>query len=120
MQIAFGDKFTYDRAGLLIVTAGMGLYLCAATFNQAAVAQGQVRRAAVCWAACAIAFVAWNLVPVMDEFRRIEVGFTVAAGLLAALLYLVYRHPHGRTEDIPEAGSPAEIEARLAAADEAS
>ena len=120
MQIAFGDKFTYDRTGLLIVTAGMGLYLCAATLNQAAVAQGQVRRAAVCWAACAIAFVAWNLLPVLDEFRRIEVGFTAAAGLLAALLYLVYRHPHGRPEDVPEPDSPVELEARLASADEAS
>ena len=120
MQLAFGDKFTYDRTGLLIVTAGMGLYLCGATLNQAAVAQGQVRRAAVCWAACAVAFVAWNLLPVLDEFRRIEVGFTAAAGLLAALLWLVYRHPHGRPEDVPTPDSPTEVEARLAAADEAS
>ena len=27
MQIAFSKKFTYDRAGLLLVTVGMGLYL---------------------------------------------------------------------------------------------
>ena len=120
MQIAFGDKFEYDREGLVIVTVGMGLYLCAATLNQAAVAQGQVRRASLCWAACAVAFVAWNLLPVLDEFRRIEVGFTAAAGALAALLYVLYRHPHGRPEDIPEPDSPREIEARLAAADEAS
>ena len=51
MQVAFGDKFSYDRADLLIVTAGMGLYLCAATLNQAALAKGQVRQAAVCWIA---------------------------------------------------------------------
>ena len=51
MQIAFGDKFSYDRVDLLIVTAGMGLYLCAATLNQAALARGQVRQAAVCWIA---------------------------------------------------------------------
>ena len=119
MQIAFGDKFTYDREGLLIVTVGMGLYLCAATLNQAAVAQGQVRRASVCWAGCAVAFVTWNLLPFLDEFRRIEVGFTVAAGALAILLYVLYRHPHGRPEDIPEPDSPSELEARLAAADEA-
>ncbi len=119
MQIAFGDKFEYDREGLLIVTAGMGLYLCAATLNQAAVAQGQVRRAAACWVACAIAFLGWNLTSVLDEYRRIEVGFTVSAGLLALLLYLVYRYPHGRAEDVPAPDSPAELEARLAAADEA-
>ena len=120
MQLAFGEKFTYDRAGLLIVTAGMGLYLCAATLNQAAVAQGQVRRAAVCWVACAIGFVVWNLLPVLDEFRRVEVGFTAAAGVLASLLYLLYRHPQARAEDVPAPDSPEELEARLAAADEAS
>ena len=27
MQIAFGDKFTYDRVGLAIVAVGMGFYL---------------------------------------------------------------------------------------------
>jgi O-antigen/teichoic acid export membrane protein len=119
MQLAFGEKFTYDRAGLLIVTAGMGLYLCAATLNQAALAQGQVRRAAACWVACAVAFVAWNLTPVLDEFRRVEVGFATAAGVLAALLYLLYRNPRARPEDVPAPDSPEELEARLAAADEA-
>ena len=38
MQIAFGKKFTYDRLGLLIVTAGMGFYLASGTLNQAALA----------------------------------------------------------------------------------
>ena len=119
MQLAFGENFTYDRTGLLIVTAGMGLYLCAATLNQAAMAQGQVRRAAVCWVGCAAAFVAWNLTPALDEFRRVEVGFTAAAALLAGLLYLLYRSPTGRPEDVPAPDSPEELEARLAAADEA-
>ena len=120
MQIAFGEKFTYDRVGLLIVTAGMGLYLCAATLNQAALAQGQVRRAAACWVGCAAMFVAWNLLPLIeDEFRRVEIGFTAAAAVLCGLLYALYRRPHGRPEDVPAPDSPAELEARLAAADEA-
>ncbi|HEX2265422.1 MAG TPA: hypothetical protein VHH14_03980, partial [Solirubrobacterales bacterium] len=46
MQLAFSEKFEYDRAGLLLITAGMGLYLASVTINQACVAQGQVRRAA--------------------------------------------------------------------------
>ena len=87
MQLAFGDKFDYDRAGLLIVTAGMGFYLASVTLNQAALAQGQVRRAAACWVGCALAFVGWTLLPVMDEFRRVEVGFAGAAALLCGLLY---------------------------------
>ena len=53
MQLAFSDKFTYDRAGLLLVTLGMGLYLASVTLNQACLAQGQVRRAAARWLACA-------------------------------------------------------------------
>jgi O-antigen/teichoic acid export membrane protein len=119
MQIAFGEKFTYDRAGLLIVTVGMGFYLSAATLNQAALAQGQARRAAMCWIACAAGFVVWNLLPVLDEFRRVEVGFTGAAIVLCTLLFLLYRRPHARPEDLLRPDSPEELEAQLAAADEA-
>ncbi len=120
MQAAFGDKFTYDRAGLLIVTVGMGFYLSSGTLNQAALARGQARRSAACWVTVAVAFLVWNLLPVLDEFRRVEVGFAGAAALLCALLYLLYRSPGMRAEDIPAPGSPEEIEATLAAADEAS
>jgi O-antigen/teichoic acid export membrane protein len=119
MQLAFGEKFSYDRVGLLIVTAGMGFYLSSGTLSQAALAQGQVRRAAACWVGCAVAFVGWNLLPVLDEFRRVEVGFAGAAVLLSGLLYLLYRRPRARPEDVVEPGSPQELEARLAAADEA-
>ena len=119
MQLAFGENFDYDRAGLLIVTVGMGFYLASVTLNQAALAQGQVRRAAACWVGCALAFVGWSLLPVLDEFRRVEVGFAGAAALLCGLLYLLYRCPRARPEDVVQPDSPQEIEARLAAADEA-
>src|SRR4029079_963076 len=108
MQLAFGDKFSYDRAGLLIVTVGMGFYLSSGTLNQAALAQGQARRAAACWVTAASAFLAWNLLPVLDEFRRVEVGFAAAATLLCGLLYLLYRSPRVRPEDVPAPGSPEE------------
>ena len=117
MQIAFGDKFTYDRADLLIVTAGMGLYLCAATLNQAALAKGQVRQAAVCWIACAIVFLAWTAVPIVsDEFIRVEVGYLGAAALLCAALYVLYKRPVVTPAVKP--GSTEELELQLAAADE--
>ena len=119
MQIAFGTKFTYDRVGLLCVSAGMGLYLAATTLNQAAVAQGQIRRAAACWLGCAASFLVWNLLPVLSDYRRVEVGFLAAAAVLFALLYRLYRHPVTRPADVVEPGSPAELEARLAAAEEA-
>jgi len=119
MQIAFSDKFTYDRPGLLLVTLGMGLYLGSVTLNQACLAQGQVRRAAVRWISCAAFFILWNFLPIVsDEFRRVEIGFALTAGVLFTLLYLLYRYPHGREEDIPREGSTEELELRLASIDE--
>jgi O-antigen/teichoic acid export membrane protein len=119
MQLAFSKNFEYDRPGLLLVTLGMGLYLASVTVNQACLAQGQVRRAAVRWIACAAFFILWNFLPIVsDEFRRVEIGFALTAGVLFALLYLVYRRPHGRSEDIPREGSTEELELRLASIDE--
>src|SRR4051812_46816231 len=94
MQIAFGKKHAYQRLDLVIVSVGMGLYLSAATLNQAALAKGQVRRASFCWIACAIAFVAWTLIPLVDnDFHRVEIGYLGAATLLCTLLYWLYRQP---------------------------
>jgi len=119
MQLAFSDKFAYDRPGLLLTTLGMGLYLASVTLNQACLAQGQVRRAAARWLGCATFFIAWNFLPLVEnEFRRVEIGFALTAGVLFALLYLVYRRPHERPEDVPAAGSAEELEARLASIDE--
>lgn len=119
MQIAFSKKFEYDRPGLLLITLGMGLYLGSVTLNQACVAQGQVRRAAARWIACAAFFILWNFLPIVgNEFRRVEIGFALTAGVLFSLLYLVYRRPHGRPEDIPREGSTEELELRLASIDE--
>lgn len=119
MQIAFSKKYSYGRGELLMVTAAMGLYLCSVTVNQACVAQGQVRRAAARWIACAVLFIGWNFVPlVSNEYHRVEVGFVLAAGVLFGLLYLIYRRPHERAEDVPAPGSPEELEMRLAAVDE--
>jgi O-antigen/teichoic acid export membrane protein len=119
MQIAFGKNFTYDRLGLLLVTVGMGLYLASVTLNQACVAQGQVRRAAVRWITCAALFIGWNFLPIVsNEQRRVEFGFLIAAGVLFLLLFWVYRHPHAHKGDTPQPGSPEELEARLAMIDE--
>lgn len=119
MQAAFGDRFEYDRAGLLIVTAAMGSYLASTTLTQAALAQGKAQRAAIAWLACAAAFVAWSLLPVVDEIDlRIEIGFGVGAAALCAALWRVYRAPGGGEGPAP--GSIDETAARTALADEAS
>jgi O-antigen/teichoic acid export membrane protein len=119
MQIAFSNKFTYDRVGLLLVSVGMGLYLSSVTVNQACIAQGQVRRAAVRWITCAALFIGWNFVPlVSNEFRRVEIGFLLAAGVLFSLLYFVYRRPRERAEDVVEPGSGEELEVQVGMLDE--
>jgi O-antigen/teichoic acid export membrane protein len=118
MQLAFGENFSYDRGGLLLVAFGIGPYLAATTLNQAALAKGQVRRAAACWAVCAIGFLAWNLTDFLDAFRRVEIGFAGAALALSVLLYALYRSPHARADDVVAPDSPAELEARLAVSEE--
>ena len=40
MDLVFGDDGDYGRGGLVIIAVGMGLYLAAATLNQAALARG--------------------------------------------------------------------------------
>lgn len=119
MHIAFGDKFDYPRSDLVIVGVAMGIYLSAGTLNQAALAQGQVRRAAFCWIACSVTFVSWCLLPILDETRRVEVGYLSASTLLLGLLYLIYHRPTPRAEDMVEPGSPQELEAQIASGDEA-
>lgn len=118
MQIAFGDDHSYDRAGLAIVAVGMGFYLSAVTLNQAALAQGQARRAAICWVACATVFVVFNLLQPFDPYRTVEIGFTACAAALSGLLYLLYRSPHPVADDAITPGSAHELEAQLAAVDE--
>ena len=104
----------------MIVSIGMGLYLSAATLNQAALAKGQVRRASFCWIGCAVAFVIWMLLPLTDnDFHRVEVGYLGAATLLCGLLYWLYRQPIMRRERRVEPGSTEEMELQLASADEA-
>ena len=120
MQIAFGKNHAYQRADLVIVSIGMGLYLSAATLNQAALAKGQLRRASFCWIGCAVAFVIWMLVPLTDnDFHRVDVGYLGSATLLCGLLYWLYRQPIMRRERRVEPGSTEEMELQLASADEA-
>jgi hypothetical protein len=104
----------------VIVSIGMGIYLSAATLNQAALAKGQVRRASICWVSCAIAFVVWTLVPIVgNDFHRVEVGYLGAATLLLSLLYWLYRQPLTVREQRVRPGSTEEMELQLASADEA-
>ena len=120
MRLLFGSGFDYDRFGLALVAAGMGLYLAATTLNQAALAQGRARSAALSWAASATFFVAFLLIADMAWVRAVEVSFIVTAAVLSALLYLIYRRPLSDSQRAIRPGSAEELELRLAAAEEAS
>ena len=94
MRLAFGAGGQYGRGGLVLVAVGMGLYLCAATLNQAALARGRTKQAAACWVGAAVAFVIVLLIPGFDQrVLQVEVGYMGAAALLCALLYGLYRRP---------------------------
>ncbi len=120
MQIAFGKKHTYQRADLVVVAVGMGVYLSAATLNQAALARGQVRRASFCFIGSAVAFVVWVLLPIISsDVTRVVIGYLGASVLLCALLYWLYRAPLEAKEVPVRPGSTEEMELQLASGDEA-
>ena len=94
MDLVFGGDFDYDRGGLLLISVGMGLYLCAATLNQALLARGRAREACLCWLAAAAAFVLSLLVADFDDrVLQVEVSYLGGAILLAGLLFILYRQP---------------------------
>ena len=94
MDVLFGLDYDYGRAGLTVLALGMGAHLIAGALNQAALARGQARAAASVWLVAAAAFVAWMVLPVVDDrLLRAELGYSGAAALLAGLLYAVYRRP---------------------------
>lgn len=92
MDLVFGGQFEYDRLGLVLISVGMGLYLAAATLNQALLARNQARKACACWVAAAAAFVGFLLVPGFgDKVLQVEVGYVSGALALYGLLYWLYR-----------------------------
>jgi O-antigen/teichoic acid export membrane protein len=92
MHHVFGYDYHYERLGLALVGIGMGFHLTAGTLNQAALARGQAGRAAALWLCAAALFVGWMLLGAIgNEVLRTEVGYSVAAGLLALALAVLYR-----------------------------
>ena len=94
MTAFLGDKgYHYGRFVLALVGLGMGFHLVSGTLNQAALARGLARWAAVAWLLCAALFVAFMFSTVIaNEVTRVEVGYFVATAVLCGLLTLVYRH----------------------------
>jgi O-antigen/teichoic acid export membrane protein len=95
MHVLFGGGHHYARGGLVVVAVGMGVYLSAATLNQAALAKERTRQAAAAWVCTAVAFVAYLAIPwgFSDKVLQVELGYLGASTLLCTLLYLLYRRP---------------------------
>jgi O-antigen/teichoic acid export membrane protein len=107
MTALLGNKgFTYGRYGLALVGLGMGLHLVSGTLNQAALARGRARWAAVAWLSAAALFVIFVALPtITSEVTRVEVGYFGATAVLCALLTLVYRR--GPTTPAPASAASA-------------
>ena len=100
MDLVFGGDFDYDRGGLVLISLGMGLYLAAATLNQALLARGRAREACVAWLAAAAAL---RRVPAAAGLRRPRAagggglrGRGAAALRAAVRLVSSRRHPDRR------------------------
>jgi len=92
MDLLFGGEFDYERGGLVLISVGMGLYLAAATLNQALLAHGMAGQSAACWVTAAAAFVLFLLLADFDDrVLQVEIAFVGAAALLSAALYALYR-----------------------------
>jgi O-antigen/teichoic acid export membrane protein len=91
MDLLFDDKYDFTRAGLVAIAAGMGIYLCAATLNQTALAARKVNQAVACWVSAATLFVVWMLLPIVeDPIKRVEIGYPAAAIVLFVSLFVLY------------------------------
>jgi hypothetical protein len=75
--------------------------------------------ASAAWALSATFFVGFLLIGQIGRVRGVEIGFLATAALLSSLLYVTYRRPLRTAEPRISPGSPEEVEAVLAAADEA-
>jgi O-antigen/teichoic acid export membrane protein len=92
MDLLFGGDFDYERGGLVLVSVGVGLYLAAATLNQALLARGRAPLAASCWVTAAAGFVLFLLLADFDDpVLQVEVAFSGAAACLCGALYASYR-----------------------------
>jgi O-antigen/teichoic acid export membrane protein len=85
MELLYGDEFTAGRVDLALLCVGIGGFMAAGVFCQAALARGQAWEAARGWGLGAIAFVALELTLSGSAFHRVSVAFaagSVIAGLL--------------------------------------
>ena len=98
MDLVFGDDYAYGRWGLAVIARRHGLPPGGGHAQPGrAGPRPRPPRAAVAWLAAAALFVAWMVVPAIDdELLRAEVGYAAATALLCAALWRLYRRAGSR------------------------
>jgi O-antigen/teichoic acid export membrane protein len=86
MPVLYGDEFTAGRIDLALLCVGIGGFMAAGVFCQAALARTQAWEAARAWAAGAIAFVVLELVLSGTAFHRVSVAFAAGSSIAGLLL----------------------------------
>jgi O-antigen/teichoic acid export membrane protein len=86
MELMYGDAFSAGRIDLALLCVGIGGFMAAGVFCQAALARGQSWQAARGWAAGATLFVALELGLSGTAFHRVSVAFAAGAVLAGLLL----------------------------------
>jgi len=86
MTVLYGDEFTAGRVDLALLCVGIGGFMAAGVFCQAALARAQAWQAARAWAAGAGAFVALELVLSGTPFHRVSVAFAAGSTIAGLLL----------------------------------
>ena len=86
MTILYGDEFTAGRVDLALLCVGIGGFMAAGVFCQAALARTQAWQAASAWASGAAVFVILELALSGTPFHRVSVAFAVGASLAGLLL----------------------------------
>ncbi|WP_177169449.1 lipopolysaccharide biosynthesis protein [Thermoleophilum album] len=85
MALVFGGD--YERLPLVVMAVGMGIYLAAATLNQAVLAAGRAASAAACWLAALALFTLALVAPLVDD-RILHVTIAYTLGALALMVLL--------------------------------
>jgi O-antigen/teichoic acid export membrane protein len=86
MTILYGAEFTAGRLDLALLCVGIGGFMAAGVFCQAALARLQAWAAARAWATGALVFVALELALPGTPFHRVSVAFAAGASIAGLLL----------------------------------
>jgi O-antigen/teichoic acid export membrane protein len=86
MEVLYGDEFTAGRADLALLCVGIGGFMAAGVFCQAALARSQAWEAARGWGTGAALFVVLELTLSGTAFHRVSLAFAAGSVLAAVLL----------------------------------